>query len=348
MTDLNKLLITKSSTIREAMSTINEGNCQLALVVENEVLLGTITDGDLRSAILDGATLEDSVANIYNDQPKTIQVGASKNQILDIMKVNSIRHLPLVDENNKLKDLVFLDDFISINKKTNKVVLMAGGLGTRLHPYTKDCPKPLLEIGGKPILEWTLDSFIMHGFVDFYISVNFKSQMIKDYFGDGSKWGVKIQYIEETKKLGTAGCLSLVEKFNEPFIVMNGDIITHIDFSSALEKHINNNFTATVCTQTYHYQVPYGVIEQEGDRIVSIVEKPIKKYQTNAGIYVLSPEIMDDIPKNEFFDMPDLLKIQIEKKKRLGTFTILNSLLDIGQKDEFLKAKERFSSLHLK
>jgi NDP-sugar pyrophosphorylase family protein len=220
---------------------------------------------------------------------------------------------------------------------------MAGGLGTRLRPLTDDIPKPLLKVGNKPILETIIRNFAEHGFVNITISLNYKGDMIKDYFGDGSDFGVNIDYVEENKRLGTAGALSLLkENPHEPFFVMNGDLLTDVNFSHLLDFHSFGNSTATMCVREYEYQVPYGVIQTKDSDITSIVEKPIQKFFVNAGIYVLSPSVFNDIPENEFFDMPTLFNILIEKQKKVSSFPIHEYWLDIGRMSDFEQAQSEY------
>lgn len=348
MKELSGLIISKHASIKEAMKVISEGDYQVALVVENEALIGILTDGDIRSAILAGSNLDQSILNIFNKEPKFARVGTTKNEMLKIMKDHSIRHLPVVDNLNRLVEVITINDYLNVIQKKNKIVLMAGGLGTRLHPFTKDCPKPLLRVGGKPILEWIIESFQFQGFVDFIVSVNYKAQMIKDYFGDGSKWGVKITYLEESKKLGTAGSLGLLSEIRDPFFVMNGDILTHLDFNAALNNHISENYFASICTQAYSYKIPYGVVVKKESLVTQITEKPTIEHQVNAGIYILNPEVLKGIKTNEYCDMPHLLQEQIDNKERIGTFEISNFITDIGHKEEFLRANECLSSLYQK
>lgn len=220
---------------------------------------------------------------------------------------------------------------------------MAGGLGTRLRPLTQDIPKPLLKVGNKPILETIIKNFANHGFVNITISLNYKGEMIKDYFGDGSNFGVNIDYVEENMRLGTAGALSLIEnKPNEAFFVMNADLLTDVNFSHLLDFHSFSNSDATMCVREYEYQVPYGVIEVEESNVTSIVEKPIQKFFVNAGIYVLSPKVFDYIPKNEFYDMPTLFNTFIEKEKRVISFPIHEYWLDIGRMSDFEQAQSEY------
>lgn len=344
MKNISELLVNQNNTIKEALKIIDTGAIRIALVVDEENrLLGTLSDGDIRRGLLNGKTLDDSIESLYYKNPTIALHTESKDKIIQKAIMNQVYQIPLVDENNKLVDIVNLATLLNITKKRNKVILMAGGLGTRLRPLTDDIPKPLLKVGNKPILETIIRNFAEHGFVNITISLNYKGDMIKDYFGDGSNFGVNIDYIEENKRLGTAGALSLLkENPHEPFFVMNGDLLTDVNFSHLLDFHSFGNSTATMCVREYEYQVPYGVIQTKDSDITSIVEKPIQKFFVNAGIYVLSPSVFNDIPENEFFDMPTLFNILIEKQKKVSSFPIHEYWLDIGRMSDFEQAQSEY------
>ena len=223
---------------------------------------------------------------------------------------------------------------------------MAGGLGTRLRPLTQDTPKPLLKVGNKPILETIIENFAKYGFVNITISVNYKADMIKEYFGDGSALGVNIDYIEESKRLGTAGALSLIkERPQEPFFVMNADLLTNVNFEHLLDFHLLERSVATMCVREYDYQVPYGVIETDGSLITSIKEKPLHKFFVNAGIYTLSPQVFEYIPKDEFYDMPTLFEDIIANNLKSVSFPIHEYWLDIGRMEEFEQAQNEYNEV---
>ena len=293
MNDWQKVSILVDQTIREALKVIDEGGIQIALVTDEEQhLQGVVTDGDIRRGILQGVDLGDPVSEVMNTSPITAHPQKDRQELLDTMQSRRIHQLPLVDADGRVVGIEVLDDLLNPESRSNPVVLMAGGLGTRLRPLTNDCPKPLLEVGDKPILETILESFTTYGFRRFFLSVNYKSDMIEDYFGDGSDWGVEITYIHEEKRLGTAGPLSLLpERPEESVLVMNGDLLTKLNFAHLLEFHRKHNSAATMCVREYEMQVPYGVIEAADHRIKKIEEKPINRYFVNAGIYVLEPDV---------------------------------------------------------
>jgi dTDP-glucose pyrophosphorylase len=344
MKNIENLLITENTKIKEALKVIDKGAIRIALVVDdNHKLLGTLSDGDIRRGLLKNYTLEDSIKELYFKTPITALYSESKEKIIQKAIKNQVYQIPIVDEDNHLVDIVNLATLLNVTKKRNRVILMAGGLGTRLKPLTDDIPKPMLKVGNKPILETIIKNFASHGFVNITISLNYKAEIIREYFKDGSDFGVNIDYVEENTRLGTAGALSLLkEQPNEPFFVMNADLLTDVNFSNLLDFHCFGNANATMCVREYEYQVPYGVIEIENSSIASIVEKPIKKFFVNAGIYVLSPNIFEFIPKNEFFDMPTLFNILIEKHKKVLSFPIHEYWLDIGRIEEYKKANEEY------
>ena len=344
---IENLLVFEKTTIKEALKIIDNGAIRIALVVdEDNKLLGTLSDGDIRRGLLKNYTLEDFIKDLYFKTPITALQSESKEKIVQKAIKNQVYQIPIIDENNNLVDIVNLATLLNITKKRNRVILMAGGLGTRLRPLTDDIPKPMLKVGNKPILETIIKNFASHGFVNITISLNYKGEIIREYFKDGSDFGVNLDYVEENIRLGTAGALSLLrEQPNEPFFVMNADLLTDVNFSNLLDFHCFGNANGTMCVREYEYQIPYGVIEIQNSNILSIVEKPIKKFFVNAGIYVLSPNIFEYIPQNEFFDMPTLFNILIEKQKKVLTFPIHEYWLDIGRIEEYKKANKEYSEI---
>jgi dTDP-glucose pyrophosphorylase len=347
MKDWRKILVHPDATLRETIQIIDSGALKIALVVEDRGrLLGTVTDGDIRRGILRGCSLEDTVGEVTNASPITIRQNKGREKILALMRQKRIYQIPVVDANGILVGLEVIENILESPRHDNWVVLMAGGMGTRLKPLTLDIPKPLLKIGGKPILETTLDNFIEQGFSRFFISVNFKSELIEAYFGDGSQRGVQIEYLREDKKLGTAGALSLLsEKTTLPVLVMNGDVLTNVNFQQLLDFHQEHRAAATMCVREYDFQVPYGVVKLDRHRISSIEEKPIQRFFVNAGIYLLEPEILELIPKNTYFDMPTLFEQLLERKRETTVFPIREYWLDIGRMDDYERAEGDFGKV---
>ncbi len=339
--------VNRFSTIKEVLQIIDKGALRIAVVQndKNEVI-GTITDGDIRRGLLNGLSLDATIETIYNKNPITCNQNKSEQEMVTQAIKNRVYQIPIVDDENKLIDIKDIANMLDAVKRPNKVILMAGGLGTRLQPLTNDIPKPLLKVGSTPILETIIRNFSKNGFKDIIISVNYKSEMIKDYFGDGSKFGVTISYIDENKRMGTAGALSLLQdKPNESFFVMNGDLLTNVDFSKLLDFHSLGNADATMAVREYDFQVPYGVVQTKGDKVIDIVEKPIHKFFVNAGIYLLSPKVLEYIPKDEFYDMPSLFEKLIEENRVTLSFPIHEYWLDIGRISDFEKANIEYSKV---
>lgn len=344
MIDIEDIIVNESTIIMDVLKIIDKSSKQLAIVVDkNNKLLGTISDGDIRRAILKNISLENTVKNIYFRTPTVANINDSRESIINICTSKKIHQIPIVDDNGNLVGLEILDELISKQNKSNKVVLMVGGLGTRLKPLTNTTPKPMLYVGGKPILETIISKFASYGFVNIVLCVNYKSDIIKDYFGDGNKFGVNIEYIFEEKRMGTAGALSLlIENPDEPFFVMNGDLLTNVNFEHLLNFHLESNAMATMCVREYDFQVPFGVVELDVGKIKSIKEKPTHSFFVSAGIYMLSPAVLSHIPKDEFYDMPTLFEKMIKLKEELVSFPIREYWLDIGRIEEFEKANSEY------
>lgn len=338
--DWSKIATFPSSTIREVIQIIDKNSTQIALIInEKSQLIGVVTDGDVRRGLLKGVNLDNSVELIMNTNPIFASMEDSKDQIWSLMKSKLIHQIPIVDEENRVVDVLFLEDFIQPKFKDNWVVLMAGGLGNRLKPLTDSCPKPLLKVGHKPILETIIENFNEQGFNNFYISINYKAEMVKEYFRDGSRWGIKLNYIHEYKRMGTAGGLGLLpEKPSQPLIVMNGDLLTKVNFGKLLNFHLKQNTVATMCVREFEFQVPYGVAKIIDNQLIDIEEKPVQLFFVSAGIYVINPEVLELIPKDTSLDMPELFKKLIKLRKGVAVFPIREYWMDIGQIGDYEKA----------
>jgi dTDP-glucose pyrophosphorylase len=342
-----KLLIGPGQSIRDALQRINAGGGCIALVVDDELnLLGVVSDGDVRRGLLENKSLDDTVQTIMCTSPMTATPAMCKSALVKLMRRKSVLSVPLLDD-NKVVGIESLQQALAPPCYENPVFLMAGGFGTRLRPLTDSCPKPMLEVGGKPILETILQSFVDMGFVNFYISTHYMPERITSYFGDGSKWGVNIHYIHEHKPLGTGGALGLLPRDlpEQPIIVMNGDVLTKVDFQRLLKFHNTNNADATMCVREYEYQVPYGVIGGVGKKITRMEEKPIQRFFVNAGIYVVSSELARSVAENFAIDLPDLLEEKIAKNGDVLMFPAHEYWLDIGQIGDFNKAQQDIVSL---
>ncbi|WP_342600368.1 nucleotidyltransferase family protein [Psychrobacillus sp. FSL H8-0483] len=344
MKNWRSILVNENSTLLETMKIIDDSTMQFAAVVDkNQSLLGTVTDGDIRRGILRGEGLDVPIRQIMNPSPICASIENTYRDCLNLLKKHKLKQIPILSEDNKIIDIIFADDDPATKNNENTVILMAGGLGTRLRPLTENIPKPMLNVGNKPILETIIEGFKQYGFTNFIISVNYKKEVIQDYFLDGAAFGVSISYIEENKRMGTAGALSLLkEKPTSPIFVMNGDLLTQVNFEQLLYFHEDTEAVATMCVREYEYQIPYGVIEIDGQRLTSIKEKPVHRSFVNAGIYVISPEAFDLIPKDEFYDMPELFKRLMDKGENVSSFPIREYWLDIGRMDDFEKANNEF------
>lgn len=341
-------LVKSDASLEQAIEVLDKAALRIALIVDiDEKLLGTLTDGDLRRALLKHLPLDTPVLRVMNPTPKTVRQDWTDSRILALMEDHELLQLPLVDNEGKLVGLANLHDLLNKHRHDNPVFLMAGGFGTRLQPLTNNCPKPMLKVGEKPILEQILVNFVEAGFHRFYISTHYMPEVIRDYFGNGEKWGVSIQYVHEEEPLGTGGALGLLphDEIDLPMFMMNGDLLTSLNLHSFLEFHESHESVATMCVREYEHQVPYGVITSEGARIKSMVEKPIHRFFVNAGIYLLAPELIKSVEKGARIDMPTLLERQIDNGSAVNMFPIHEYWLDIGRMDDFNKAQNEIGQL---
>lgn len=347
MDDWKKLLLTRRDTILQAIQTIDRGAVGAAMVVDdNQHLIGMITDGDIRRGILSNIPLTNSVTKIMCEKPKSVPIGESKEAIMNLMNRLKLHQIPVVDEHDCVVGIEVLHDFVEPTENDNIVVVMAGGQGMRLRPLTENCPKPLLKVGNKPILELILEHFIEAGFHRFYFSINYHGDMIRDYFQDGAAWNVSINYLEEQFPLGTIGALSLLpEKLTAPVVVMNGDIVTRINFQHLLHFHHASHSQATLCVREYQQTMPYGVVEINNNKVLTFEEKPTKQHFVNAGIYVLQPEVVDLIPHDQEFNIPELIDTVIAREGEVATFPLREYWLDIGRKEDYERAHAEFEAL---
>lgn len=345
MSNWREALVSSSTSLRQTIEAITNGSLQIALVVDpDNKLLGTVTDGDIRKAILAGKDLTITAGEAMRSQPITSTARTPRAAVLKLMREKRIHQMPVVDEFGRVVDVLTVDDMIGAHQKPNAVVIMAGGLGTRLHPLTEETPKPMLKVGGKPILETIIQSFIDQGFTNFFVSVNYKSDIISEYFGDGSRHGANINYLQEKTRLGTAGSLSLLPKdIHAPIIVMNGDLLTRISVDALLDFHEHENAVATMVVREDHYQVPYGVVAVDGTQIIGVEEKPVQRHLVNAGIYVISKSGLEDIPDGTFYDMPTHFAKLSANGHRTAAFPLHEYWVDIGRLDELERAQREWS-----
>jgi dTDP-glucose pyrophosphorylase len=344
MKSVDTIKLTSLSTIREALKIIDKGAMQIAIVVdENDRLIGTLTDGDIRRGLLNNLSLDDSIESIVFKTPTVATLSDTKEEILKKALSKKLHQIPIVDDEYRVIGIKEIEELVKPKAKPNKVVLMVGGLGTRLYPLTENTPKPMLKVGNKPILQTIVEKFADYGFVNIVMCVNYKSHIIEDYFGDGSTFGVNIEYILEEQRMGTAGALSLLANIpNEPFFVMNGDLLTNVNFEHFLDYHNAQDAMATMGVREYDFQVPYGVVNIDNGKITTIIEKPVHKFFVSAGMYILDPRVIKMISKNEFYDMPTLFEKIIAQDGSAVSFPVHEYWLDIGRMEEYERANSEY------
>ncbi|MGO8879549.1 MAG: nucleotidyltransferase family protein [Desulfomonilaceae bacterium] len=341
------ILTTPNTTLRDTMAKIDAEATKVALVVDSDRhLLGTVTDGDIRRGLLAGMQLTDPVERCMCLTPRIARAGESNSSILNKMRKFVLEQIPIVDDNGHVVGLKLIEDYLSTQVRDNWVVIMAGGPGTRLKELTRDTPKPMLPVGDRPLLETTICRFVEQGFRKIWLAVNYHAGKIESYFGDGKQFGAEVRYLREGKRLGTAGALSILPQVPEcPVLVTNADLLANIDYSAMLDEHIAAEVSATMAVREYEYQIPYGVIRTEEDHITDLEEKPVHRVLVNAGVYVLSSEAIAYVPRDTFFDMPELFEILIAKGKPVRRHLVDGYWRDIGCHEDFCKANSDFSEV---
>jgi dTDP-glucose pyrophosphorylase len=336
---IQEYCVSPLSSLRKAVEIIDRGAAQIALVTDSNRLIGIITDGDVRRGLLRGESLDAPVTNIMRRDFRSLPASATAADALALMQRETLHQIPVLDGNGSVVHLFLLEDLIKPQKLPNSVVIMAGGEGKRLRPLTRDCPKPMLQVSGKPLLEIILKQCVDAGFENFYFAVNFLKEQIQAHFEDGSAWGARIQYLEEDKPLGTAGALSLLpQNPDHPLLVLNGDVLTRVDYTHLLRFHVDHQSAATLCVREHNTQIPYGVVSMDDTRVVALEEKPMLTHYVNAGIYLLNPDMLDLVPKDTFLDMPQLLETAAQQGKPVSAFPIHEYWLDIGHPETLARA----------
>jgi dTDP-glucose pyrophosphorylase len=345
-TDLGALLVAPDATLLQAMEAIDRGRVGIALVVDAAGRLnGTVTDGDLRRAILRAADLTSAVSSVMNRRFTFVSVAAKTSAVLELMRIRSIKQIPVVNEAGELIGLHELAALSQPGPRSNWAVVMAGGQGRRLRPLTDTTPKVMLHVGERPILENLIRLLVAHRFEEIFISVNYLGSQITDYFGDGGSLNCRITYLNEPMPLGTAGPLSLLPtRPTEPLLVLNGDLATDLNISALMDYHREAACLATACVSEYVHEVPFGVVRCEDDQVVDVEEKPSYRQLINAGIYVLSPSLLDLVPPNREFMMPDLLAEARKNGYPLAAFPIRERWSDIGQPADYERVRENWGS----
>ena len=342
---ISSISINVTTSVIEAMSIIDRGAAQIALVIDDQQrMIGALTDGDIRRGLLRGKTLESSVDEFMNRDFRFASSADDRSEILKMMRRDSLLQIPVLDPAGHVIDLLLLQELLSPVRQPNPVVIMAGGKGTRLRPYTEDCPKPMITVDGKPMLEILLERCISSGFHKFYFSVNYLKEQIIDYFSDGNRWGVSINYLVEDEPLGTAGSLSMLPtSIDSPFIVMNADVLTRLDLTQLLSFHCEHNARATLCAREHVINVPYGVVQAKGVELDCFEEKPSYRNLVNAGIYVIDPQLLSLLPHHQYIDMPTFLSKAQEVGDRVAVFPIHEYWLDIGRPETLKQANKEWS-----
>ena len=346
--DAQANVVPEDAPLLRAMQVIDRMQAKIALVTNaSGRLIGSVVDGDVRRALLRGHTLQTPVREVMHGAPYVLPLNTPRQKILESMHLLDIKQIPLVTPEGSVAGIALHDVLMGLQhrERPNHVVIMAGGKGRRLLPLTQDLPKPMVQVGGKPILEWILLRLTHYGFRDFTFTINYLGHMIEDYFADGQAFGCRIRYSREQDYLGTAGALSLVEPGQQhPLVVMNGDILSAVHFGDLVDFHATGGYAATVCARAHRVEVPYGVIEMRDGCLSGIVEKPVYDNLISAGIYVLEPQVLQRVPRGKPMDMPDLLLGLVGASHRIGVFVLEDEWVDVGRHDDLEHAKRNLAS----
>lgn len=337
---LKKYIIKSNQTIFQAMKVINNNWHEIVLVVdEKDKVIGVVTDGDVRRGLLSGLNFNTRITQVMTKSFIYVKPDVNRATVLDLMKANLINSIPIVDSKKNLIGIHFLQELIGATPKPNSALIIAGGKGARLKPLTDNCPKPMVKVAGRPILERIILHLLGYGIKTIYISINYLGKTIENYFGNGNSFGCKIKYLKEKRILGTGGPLSLLpNRINHPIIVMNGDLVTQINIDRLLNLHNKRDFLATMCVKPYQIEIPFGVIKTNKNKLLDLKEKPVSQYLINAGIYVINPEILKLIPKNQEYPITTLFELLLKKKKNIGIYITEEDWIDVGRHDELKKA----------
>jgi dTDP-glucose pyrophosphorylase len=335
-------LVPETGTIRDAMTALDRGAGRISLAIDDEGrLVGVVTDGDIRRALLRGASLDDPLAIALTRNHASVGPKEGRSEALELMRARRLAAIPVVDEASRPIGLHLLHEFLEPQERPNWAVVMAGGQGTRLRPLTERVPKPMLRVAGRPILERIVLHLAGFGIKRIFISVGYLGELIEEHFGDGSRFGCRIDYLREERPLGTAGALGLLpERPAEPLVLMNGDLVTGADVGNLLDFHAAGGYTATIGIRRYLHTVPFGCVERDGDSVLRIDEKPTISREVNSGIYALDPSAIDLVPRGEPSTMPALIDRLLADRRPVGAFEIEDDWIDVGQRDQLERARE--------
>lgn len=347
MLDWKSAVVSLSASVQDAIHNLNNVGIQIVLVCDDRnSLIGTISDGDIRRGLLKGLQLNSSIDSVIRRDPLIVTDTLSLDLVQQLMIVNKVRQIPIVDSSNRLIGLHLWDKIAEPAERPNTIIIMAGGEGARLRPFTESCPKPMLEIAGKPMLEHIILRAKSEGFKKFIISVRYLGHMIEDYFGDGGRLGIGIDYLREENPLGTAGALSLInESPRLPFIVTNGDVMTDIRYGELLDFHCRHSAEATMAVRLHEWQHPFGVVQLNGVEIIGFEEKPVSRTHINAGVYALSPNALEHLIYNQSCDMPGLFeRLQVKGLKTIA-YPMHEPWLDVGRPQDLEQVKLKLEKI---
>lgn len=338
----HKAIIQSDATIQQAITNLNEVAIKIVLVVNKAgELEGTISDGDIRRGLLKGIDLNSSINSVIHRNSLVVPPEMTRDMVKQLMVANKIQQIPAVDENRRIVGLHLWDEITSTPERSNMMVIMAGGKGVRLRPHTENCPKPMLPVAGRPMLEHIIERAKAEGFRHFVLAVHYLGHVIEDYFGKGERMGVKIDYLRENTPLGTAGALSLLNPLPEQaFVVTNGDVITDIKYGELLDFHTRHSAAATMAVRLHEWQHPFGVVQTQGIEIVGFEEKPIARSHINAGVYALDPYTLSELCQGTRCDMPTLFERLQAQSKRTIAYPMHEPWLDVGRPDDLVFANQ--------
>jgi dTDP-glucose pyrophosphorylase len=338
-----RALLPMGSTIEEAINNLDRVAIKIVLVFNsNGVFEGTISDGDIRRALLSGLNFQSQIDSVVHRGALVVPPNVARETVLQLMVANKIQQIPVLNETGQVVGLHLWDEVTASPIRPNAMVIMAGGKGTRLRPHTENCPKPLLPIAGKPMLEHIIENGKKEGFSRFIISINYLGEMIVDHFGSGKRWDVHIEYVREHSPLGTAGALGLLKPMpSEPFVITNGDVITDIRYGELLDFHTRCNASATMAVRVHEWQNPFGVVQTSGLEIIGFEEKPVVRSHINAGVYALSPNVLGLLEPNVHCDMPILFDRAKKQRLRTVAYPMHEPWLDVGRPIDLVMANAK-------
>jgi dTDP-glucose pyrophosphorylase len=341
-----KALLPLSATLKDAIRSLNESSTKIVMVVNAAGKFeGTVSDGDIRRGMLKGLNLNSPIKLVTNLNAFVVPPSFNRDLVIQLMQGNKLQQVPIVDDQQNVVGLHLWDSFTTPLNRKNPMIIMAGGKGTRLLPFTEKCPKPMVLVSGKPMLQLIIENGVREGFKHFVLAINYLGGMIEEYFGDGSRFQVEIQYIREEIALGTVGALGLISPYPDvPFIVTNGDVITDIRYGELLDFHVRHNALGTMAVRTHEWQHPFGVVQISGLDIIGFEEKPIARTHINAGVYALDPSAIDLLTPGKSCDMPALFEMIQSQGHRTIAYPMHEPWLDVGRPDDLVIARNLLSS----